>query len=117
MEPLGQEWEKQSNQPPESCEMCGRLPAKHFLVRRHVGLVVRMKWYKVEADLCRDHALSVSRSFLLRTLVQGWWGYLSIFINSYVVGLDLFQVARAIFMRKPGRSDPFAAQRASTSTN
>jgi len=51
--------------------------------------------YVTDALLCRDHAISEVRSWLLRTLVQGWWGVVSFFTNFVVAGSDAVQLVKA----------------------
>jgi hypothetical protein len=83
------------------CQVCGRDPAQSFTVRRHVGMLVIQKFYKASALLCRDHATELVKSWLGKTLVQGWWGVISLFVNIFVVGSDVAQLLKARGMAPP----------------
>ena len=83
------------------CQVCGRGPAQWFTVRRHVGMLLLQKFYKANALLCRDHAIPVVKEYLGKTLVQGWWGVISFFVNFVVVGQDLGQLVKAKKMPAP----------------
>ena len=51
-------------------------------------MLLLQKLYKANALLCRDHAIPVVKEYLGKTLVQGWWGVISFFVNFVVVGQD-----------------------------
>jgi hypothetical protein len=84
-----------------TCRLCGRAPAEVFKIRRHVGMLVMQRFVKFEGPLCRDHALEGSKDFLKKTLVQGWWGVISFFVNFYAVFTDVVALQRAKKMPPP----------------
>ena len=44
---------------------------------------------KVEANLCREHGVEKARSFLLQTMLFGWWGVISFFANFGIIARDM----------------------------
>ena len=71
------------------CVVCSRLPAVAIPVRRQVGLVFVRQTAHSSAALCREHGMKRARSFLVRTLIQGWWGIISFFVNFIAISTDL----------------------------
>lgn len=85
----------------ETCESCGRHPARRLTVRRHIGLIYFQRFVTVEAVACRACGRRLVRDFTLRTLVQGWWGAFSFFFNVFVL------VANAVaWLRFGGLAEP-----------
>ena len=72
-----------------TCAVCGRWPALREPVRTQVGLVVLRTVRKVDADLCREHGSKKARSFLLQTMLFGWWGLISLFANFGIIARDM----------------------------
>lgn len=91
---------------PLLCEFCGRRPAALLTVRRHVGMVIFQKFYKFRGPVCRDHGIELSKSWLAKTLVQGWWGIISFFVNFYAVATDVSALAKARGLGPPLPSPP-----------
>jgi len=77
------------------CQICRRQPAAEFTIRRHVGMIVVQKFVRFRGYLCRDHGIQASKDFLRKTLVQGWWGIISFFVNFYAVYTDLMALSKA----------------------
>jgi hypothetical protein len=57
------------------------------------------KFVKVNRPLCHDCGRSLVVKFTTRTLVQGWWGYISFFVNWFVLVANV--VAWVQFSRLP----------------
>jgi hypothetical protein len=72
----------------ETCESCGRRPARRVTVRRHVGLFYLQRFVTVKTVACRACGRRLVRDFTLRTLAQGWWGLISFFFNWFVLGAN-----------------------------
>ena len=83
------------------CRVCGRGPAQTFTIRRHVGMLVLQRFVHITAPLCKEHATSMAKEFLGKTLVQGWWGIISFFANWFDVFTDLSVLSRAKRMAEP----------------
>jgi hypothetical protein len=76
-----------------ACRLCGSTPAAPGRFRRVQGLVMLMRWASVEGPFCRDCGLALFRHMTAKTLLQGWWGLLSVFA-SVVAVLDNLVVGR-----------------------
>jgi hypothetical protein len=86
----------------QACKLCGTTPATRFVIRRHVGMLLLQKFYKVDAVLCARHGHQIASEFLMKTLVQGWWGITSFFFNIRAVVNDATMLARANRLKKLG---------------
>jgi hypothetical protein len=90
-----------SEHPADSCELCGALPARRFVVRRNVSLLILLRMLKVDARLCRVHALALLRRALGKTIWQGWLGTGIFGLNAFQICADLFHIARALSLPAP----------------
>ena len=43
-------------------------------------MVVLQKFVRAKPTLCRVHGEQVVKAFLKKTLAQGWWGIISLFV-------------------------------------
>ncbi|MER5356251.1 hypothetical protein ABT093_38775 [Kitasatospora sp. NPDC002551] len=59
------------------CRFCGGFPAVDTTVRGHQGIIIIMRFLKQPGPFCRTCGTAVVRDMSARTLVQGWWSYLS----------------------------------------
>ncbi|MFF2951105.1 hypothetical protein ACFVVU_07105 [Kitasatospora sp. NPDC057965] len=59
------------------CRFCGGFPAVDTTVRGHQGIIIIMRFLKQPGPYCRTCGTAMVRDMSARTLVQGWWGYLS----------------------------------------
>ncbi|MDP9330019.1 MAG: hypothetical protein M3P11_05190 [Actinomycetota bacterium] len=89
-----------------ACQICGRAPAQQFKIRRHVGMLFLQRFVRLNAPLCRDHAIELSKEYLKKTLVQGWWGVVSFFVNWIDVAVDLSALSKAKKMAPPMSVEP-----------
>jgi len=76
------------------CQVCGRQPAIQITVRRHIGMIILQKFVRAKPTLCRVHGEQVVKAFLKKTLVEGWWGIISFFVNFFVIAADLAELSR-----------------------
>lgn len=79
-------------------------------------MVVMQRFVKVRAPLCRDHGVQLAKQYLKKTLVEGWWGYISFFVNWFVVVTDLVALSQAKKLGEPLPLAPDDAVAAPTST-
>lgn len=88
------------------CERCGGQPVKLITTRRHLGLIFYGKTWQRQHLLCRAHARSVLAGDLAFSVVLGWWGVLSLFINAGVVIAQIQALAQAgrLAAPPPGQS-------------
>jgi len=43
------------------------------------------RFIKIREALCRDCGTQLVKQYTLRTLFQGWWGFISFFVNWFVL--------------------------------
>ncbi|MCS0600427.1 hypothetical protein NX794_04155 [Streptomyces sp. LP11] len=79
--------------PPAACQLCGAVPAAPVTVRGHQGMVVVMRFLRRQGMFCRPCALAVFRQMQADTLVQGWWGPLSVVITPFTLLANLGALA------------------------
>jgi hypothetical protein len=58
-------------------------------IRRHVGMIFLQRFIKFQRPVCRTCGQKVLKAFTLKTLWQGWWGYISFFVNWFVLAANL----------------------------
>jgi hypothetical protein len=63
------------------CMACGREPVAEVLLQSNTGMVFARRWAKVEGRFCRPCGLSLYRKHMNHTLLAGWWGFISFFMN------------------------------------
>jgi len=85
----------------DRCQVCGRTPAAQLTLRRHVGMLIMQKFFRAKPTLCRDHGRQVAKQWLTKTLVQGWWGIVSFFVNFVAVGTDIAALRKASKLGEP----------------
>jgi hypothetical protein len=73
-------------------------------------MLILMRTYKFKGPLCRDHAVENANGWLKKTLVTGWWGFFSFFVNFFVIATDLVALRKAKKIPPPGEAPaPVAA--------
>ncbi|MCX5287133.1 MULTISPECIES: hypothetical protein [unclassified Streptomyces] len=60
------------------CRICGAGPAKNITVRQHTGMVLAMRFSKMEGPLCRSCGVAIHRDMTTKTLAGGWWSPVSL---------------------------------------
>ncbi|MFH9349308.1 hypothetical protein [Kitasatospora sp. NPDC017646] len=61
----------------EHCRFCGGFPAVRATVRGHQGLVVAFRMLRMHGPFCHTCGTATVRDMSARTLVQGWWSWVS----------------------------------------
>jgi hypothetical protein len=78
----GRGWSSAGRPPAEDeCELCGSGPAAPAVFRQETGKIIWRTRRRIEGTFCRDCGLSLLRSAQNRTLITGWWGLISFFVN------------------------------------
>ena len=73
-----------------ACESCGRAPARRLVIRRHVGMIFLQRFVRIEPVLCRECGTRTVLRYAARTLVQGWWGMVSLLIaNPFTIVMNI----------------------------
>ncbi|RKE06970.1 hypothetical protein C8E86_1794 [Catellatospora citrea] len=60
------------------CVVCGHVPAADVSFYRHVGLVVHVRFTKVQGPFCRDCGLARMRDATAETITSGLWSPVSV---------------------------------------
>jgi hypothetical protein len=98
----------------EVCAGCGSEPAKVVSIRRHRGMLIVQQFFKLRQPLCRSCGLRVLKQWTLQTLWQGWWGYISFFVNWFVLAMNLvaFFQLRGLAQPRPAlAAEPASSER------
>ncbi|MFJ7247465.1 hypothetical protein ACIQWA_22885 [Kitasatospora sp. NPDC098652] len=61
----------------EHCRFCGGFPAVRATVRGHQGLLIAFRMLRMHGPFCRTCGTATVRDMSARTLVQGWWSWVS----------------------------------------
>ncbi|MGW7197319.1 hypothetical protein [Streptomyces chryseus] len=63
-----------------SCRICEAYPVIDVAVRAHQGLLLMMRFHKLDGPFCRSCGTAIMRALTTRTLWQGWWSPLSLLV-------------------------------------
>jgi hypothetical protein len=96
--------------PMVSCRFCGSVPAVAMTFRGHQGMIVMMRFLRMEGPFCRDCGLGTFRHMTSRTLVQGWYGYGSFVATPITVLVNLFKRNKVARLAPP-QPNPFGPSR------
>jgi hypothetical protein len=96
--------------PMASCRFCGSVPAVSATFRGHQGMIVLMRFLRMEGPFCRDCGLGTFRHMTSRTLVQGWYGYGSFVITPITVLINLVR-RNKVAKLPPPQPNPFGPSR------
>lgn len=91
------------------CQLCGSAPAAELKFRRETGLILVRQRRLVEGTYCRDCGLSLFRETTDKTLMTGWWGFISFFANWITI---VSNVAGRVAIRSLGPPVPNSGVRA-----
>lgn len=83
------------------CRFCGCVPAADTTFRGHRGMIVVMSFLHVKGPFCRNCGLSVFRDMTAKTLIGGWWGYVSFIITPITVLINLTRHAKVAGLAAP----------------
>lgn len=62
------------------CRICASQPAGDMTIRQHTGLLVAMRFSKMEGPFCRSCATAIHREMTTKTLAGGWWSPVSLLL-------------------------------------
>ncbi len=72
-----------------ACRFCGGYPAVEATVRGHQGLIIIMRFLKLQGPFCRTCGIASVRDMTAKSLWQGWWGIGSAIINPITMLLNI----------------------------
>jgi hypothetical protein len=77
-----------------TCRFCGAYPAAEATVRGHQGLIILMRFLKLQGPFCRTCGIASVRDMTSKSLWQGWWGIGSSIINPITMLLNIGPMQR-----------------------
>lgn len=89
--PQGQGFPQQGFGPQgqQVCRFCGGYPAADATVRGHQGLIILMRFLKLEGPFCRTCGVATVRDMTSKSLWQGWWGIGSAIVNPITMLMNI----------------------------
>ena len=64
------------------CQSCGSMrPTARVSFHRNVGMLVIRRSYKIEGNLCKSCVRKQFSDFMVKNLLLGWWGTISMIIT------------------------------------
>jgi hypothetical protein len=72
-----------------ACRFCGGYPAAEATVRGHQGLIIIMRFLKLQGPFCRTCGIASVRDMTAKSLWQGWWGIGSSIINPITMLMNI----------------------------
>jgi hypothetical protein len=66
---------------PSGCQVCGSVPATDVTFRQGIGMLFLRRTKTARVHVCRDCGIAVFRTMQSATLLTGWWGFISFFLN------------------------------------
>lgn len=91
----------------EGCQSCGATPTAEVTLRQETGKVLWRTRRLIEGRFCRDCGISLFREMQNRTLITGWWGLISVFVNWATVVRNIVAANRLQRLLAP-RTEPGA---------
>jgi hypothetical protein len=64
------------------CQQCGNMrQTAHVSFHRNVGMLVIRRTYKIDGNLCKSCVRKSFGDFMVKNLLLGWWGTISLIIT------------------------------------
>jgi hypothetical protein len=83
------------------CRFCGCVPAVDTTFRGHRGMILIMSFLHTKGPFCRDCGLAVFRDMTAKTLIGGWWGYVSFAATPITVLINLTRHGKVASLAPP----------------
>ena len=94
-----------------ACRICGAQPAAVVTVRAHQGLLLMMRFHKIDGPFCRSCGTALVRELTGKTLWQGWWSPFSlVFFSPFTLVWNLVVSRKLAALPMPGPPAPGAAR-------
>ncbi|MET9393707.1 hypothetical protein ABZY20_25410 [Streptomyces sp. NPDC006624] len=86
-----------------ACRICGAQPAAAVTVRAHQGLLLMMRFHKIDGPFCRSCGTALVRELTTKTLWQGWWSPFSlVFFSPFTLVWNLLASRKLAALPTPG---------------
>lgn len=89
--------------PPDACMICGHGPVAIVTLRSETGLLLARRRSRIGGPLCRHCGIAMFRTVQNKTLITGWWGFISFFAN---IGSVLANIGAYFELRSLSEPDP-----------
>jgi hypothetical protein len=90
------------------CRFCGSVPAVKVTFGGHQGMLLLMRVLSQPGPFCRDCGLATFRQMTANTLVQGWWGWISLVATPVTVLWNLMASLKLRGLAAPVPTHPQA---------
>ena len=98
--------------PADVCMVCGHGPVAVVTFRSETGLLLARRRSRIGGPLCRHCGIAMFRTVQNKTLITGWWGFISFFAN---IGSILANIGAYLELRSLREPDPIEHQYATPS--
>ena len=88
------------------CRFCGAFPAEQATVRGHQGMIVVMRFLKLQGPFCRTCGIAAVRDMTAKSLWQGWWGIGSAIVNPITMLMNIEPWAKFRKLPEPAPGAP-----------
>ncbi|MFG1625739.1 toxin-antitoxin system, toxin component [Kribbella sp. NPDC049227] len=88
------------------CRFCGSLPAVDATVRGHQGLIILMRFLKLQGPFCRTCGIATVRDMTAKSLWQGWWGIGSSIVNPITMLMNIGPMQKFKSLPEPAPGAP-----------
>ncbi|MFC5267320.1 toxin-antitoxin system, toxin component [Kribbella qitaiheensis] len=88
------------------CRFCGGMPAVQATVRGHQGLIILMRFLKLEGPFCRTCGVATIRDMTAKSMWQGWWGIGSMIVNPIMMLVNLGTYSKFKNLPEPAPGAP-----------
>ncbi|MFB7598793.1 DUF6508 domain-containing protein [Streptomyces sp. NPDC056160] len=87
---------------PTVCRYCGGSPAVDAAFRAHLGLLLFLRFRRMDGPVCRTCGMGLYRGFTTYTLCWGWWSPLSPVLGPLTLVRNLLAVRQLKRLPDPG---------------
>ncbi|GAA1399096.1 hypothetical protein [Catellatospora coxensis] len=86
---------------PLDCVVCGHVPAADVTFWRHIGLVLYVRFHRIQGPFCRDCGLAKMRDATAETITSGLWSPVSFVLAPLALVRNLIGRRTVLALAKP----------------
>ncbi len=83
------------------CAVCHSVPIQPFVFKQNIGMIYARQVRTITGGYCRSCAQAKGRKIQSLTILTGWWGMISIFVNLGIIFSNAMALWDASKMEKP----------------
>ncbi|GAA2392885.1 hypothetical protein Cme02nite_11550 [Catellatospora methionotrophica] len=83
------------------CVICGHVPAAEVSFYRHVGLVLYVRFNRIQGPFCRDCGLARMRDATAETMISGLWSPVSVVLAPLAIVRNVLGRRTVLALDKP----------------